>query len=58
MQTLKESISIIERFEFKRGEKEALLGNGDPKWSVCTMAYTVERISMSVTAKILEARCW
>jgi hypothetical protein len=33
MQVLKEYISIIETFEFKRGEKEALLGNGDTKLS-------------------------
>jgi hypothetical protein len=34
MHVLKEYISIIETFEFKRGEKEALLGNGNTKLSV------------------------
>jgi hypothetical protein len=34
MQILKEYILLIETFEFKKGEKEALLGNGDTKLSV------------------------
>jgi hypothetical protein len=34
MQVLKEYITLIETFEFKKGEKEALLGNGDTKLAV------------------------